>query len=432
MIGETAAASGAGRRSTGIPWWSVLLMIVVFYPPVLKPFAWLTGQAPWERGLTENVTEGSAMRQVQLALLGLVAIGRLGFRRKDQPVRAGPNVLGWLLIAFAALALASVLWSDERMLSVRRLVALAMVGLAAFAFRRMPGEEFLRLVFFTTFAALAFGLAREVAAGRFQPWDPTYRFQGMYSNANTFGWTCVLVLLSGFPLVRGLRRWWPRVVLVIPLACLLLTRSRTALAAFLGAALFYAFLSLLRTRPAAFVASLFLAATATVSVLWIGQTSSWLEDSIKLGRQESGMATFQGRTYIWEEARVFVRARPWLGYGYDVFWSADRMEEFARILGWRNQNGHSNYVDVLLGLGYIGLFAFVSLLGIGIWRACRVAVGSGNPADLFTATLLVFCALHGFLETTLVSPCFLTLLYMTAVVRLGFPADPPVGGRLIH
>ena len=78
-----------------------------------------------------------------------------------------------------------------------------------------------------------------------------------------------------------------------------------------------------------------------------------------------------------------------------------------------------------LGLGGIGLFIFVCILWVGIRRASRVAVESGNTADLFTATLLVFCALHGFLETTIVGPSFLTLLYMIAVVRLGFPAGAP-------
>jgi exopolysaccharide production protein ExoQ len=423
VMGGTAVAPVAGRRPTRTPWWSVLLMIVVFYPPVLKPFAWLTGQAPWEQGLTDAVGAGSPMREVQLTLLGLVAIGRLAFRRTGRSTRVAPNILGWLLVVFAGLILTSILWSDEPALSIRRLVGLAMVGLAAFAYRRMSGEEFLRLVFFTTLAALAFGLAREVAAGTFHPWDPGYRFKGTVSHPNVQGWTCALAVLSGLSIVHSLRQWWPALGLLFPLACLFLTRSRTSVAALLGAALFYAFLSLLRTRPAALAASLFLAATAVVSVVWIEQGSPLAESAISLGRQESDLVTFQGRTELWEDAFVYVQERPWLGYGYDVFWSADRIEEFSRTLGWMNQNGHSNYLDVLLGLGAIGLCAFVCVLGIGIWRASRVAIESGDTADLFTATLLVFCVLHGFLETTLVEPCFLTLLYITAVVRLGFGAN---------
>jgi exopolysaccharide production protein ExoQ len=431
VMGGTAAAPAATRRPTRTPWWSVLLMIVVFYPPVLKPFAWLTGQAQWERGLTRAVAEGNATREVQLVLLGLVAIGRLGFRRKDQSVPVGPNVLGWLLIVFAVLVMASALWSDEPVLSFRRLVALSMVGLAAFAYRRMPGEEFLRLVFFTTLAALAFALAKEVALGAFHPWDSAYRFRGTHSSPNAQGWTCALACLSGLSIVHGLRRWRPALALGFPLACLLLTRSRTSLAAFLGAALFYAFLSVLRTRPAVLVASLCLAATLAVSVVWIDQQSPVAENAFKLGRKDPGFEDLQGRRELWDEALPYVRARPWLGYGYDAFWTADRIEEFSRTLGWMNQNGHSNYLDVLLGLGYIGLIVFVCILGIGMWRASKGAVGSGNPADLFTATLLVFCALHGFLETTLIEPCFLFVLYTIAVVQLGFPAKAS-GKILVH
>jgi len=211
--------------------------------------------------------------------------------------------------------------------------------------------------------------------------------------------------------------------LLLPLACLLLTRSRTSLAAFLGAAFFYTFLSMLRTRRAAFAASLCLAGTALVSMVWIEQASSVAEDAIKLGRQDSDLATFQGRTELWQEVLVFARARPWFGYGYDVFWSRDRIEDFSRVFGWAPSNAHSLYLDMLLGIGGVGLAIFVCLLAAGIGRASSAAFHSRNVTDLFIATLLVFCVLHGFLETTLVGPSFLTFLFMTAVARLGFPAQ---------
>ena len=423
MTGETAAAPGARRRPTKVPWWSVLLMIVVFYPPMLKPFALLTGQAPWEREFTESVAEGSAMRQLQITLLGVVGIGLLVSRRRDAYSWVPPNILGGLSVVLAALILVSIVWSDEPLLSTRRLVALAMLGLAALAYRRMPGEEFLRLVFFTTLAALAFGLARELVRGTFHPWDPSYRFKGTLPHPNVQGWTCALAVLSGLSIVHGLRRWRWAVALLLPLACLLLTRSRTSLAAFLGAAFFYTFLSMLRTRRAAFAASLCLAGTALVSMVWIEQASSVAEDAIKLGRQDSDLATFQGRTELWQEVLVFARARPWFGYGYDVFWSRDRIEDFSRVFGWAPSNAHSLYLDMLLGIGGVGLAIFVCLLAAGIGRASSAAFHSRNVTDLFIATLLVFCVLHGFLETTLVGPSFLTFLFMTAVARLGFPAQ---------
>jgi O-antigen ligase len=407
-------------------------MIVVFYPPTLKPFAWLTGKAPWEFSLTDAVAEGGAMREIQLTLLGLVGLGRLAFRRAGQSARVAPNLLGWLLAVFAVLIVASVMWSDEPLLSVRRLGALIMVGLAAFAYRHMSGEETVHLVFFTTLAGLTFGLAKEVARGTFHPWDAYYRFTGTLWHPNLQGLNCALVLLSGLSLVHGLRRWRPGVALVFPLACLFLTRSRTSLAALFGAALFYAFLSLLRGRPLVLAASMCLAAAAAVSVAWIGQTSPMLEDTIKLGREDSELATFEGRTRIWEEALVLVRERPWLGYGYDVFWSPDRIDEFSRTLGWTFLGAHSTYLDMLLGLGVIGLLVFVCVLATGVWRASRVAVGSGNAADLFLAALLFFCVLYGFLETNLIGPSFLTFLYMTALVRLGFPTKAPAGATRVH
>jgi O-antigen ligase len=431
VMAGMAAAPAASRRPTRIPWWSVLLMIVVFYPPVLKPFGWLTGQAPWDVSI-DRVTEGDAMREVLLTFLGLVAIGRLVFRRTGRSTRVAPNTLGWLLVVFAVLILASVLWSDEPALAFRRRVAFGMIWLAAFAYRRMPGEEFLRLVFFTTLAALAFGVAKEVAHGTFHPWDPSYRFLGTLPTPNVQGLNCALVCLSGLSLVHALRRWGPALAQLFPLVCLFLTRSRTSVAALIGAALFYAFLALLRRRPVALAASLSLAAMVVVSVAWLGLSSPVVGTALKLGREHADVETLQGRTLVWEEARAFVRARPWLGYGHDAFWSRTRMEEFTRAVDWPIANAHSNYLDVLLGLGGIGLFVFVCILGIGMSRASKLAVGSGNPADLFIAALLAFCAVHSFLETTLIGPCFLSFLYLTSLVRLGFSNQALVAGARVY
>jgi exopolysaccharide production protein ExoQ len=402
-------------------------MVIVFYPPMRRPFAILTGEsAPWNKGFTETVAQGGPERELQLGLLGVVGIALIVARRKRRPVPIAPNGLGWLCGLFAGLAVASVLWSDDTAFTLRRVVAIAMVALAAFAYRRMAAEEVLRLVFCTTLAGIGFGLLKELAHGAFRPWDPTYRFTGTLPHPNLQGLNCALALLSGLALANAVRRWKLALVLAFPFACLLLTRSRTSLAAFFGAALFYVFLSMLRGRPLALAASLGLAATVTVSIVWVGQSSPLLEDTIKLGREHSGLSTFEGRTNIWQEAGPYIGARPWLGYGYDSFWSPDTIEDFSSALHWTIPNAHSDYLDMLLGLGGVGLCAFVLILGIGIWRASNLAVRSRHPFDLFSATLLVFCALHGFLETVIVGPAFLTFLYMTTVARLGFPDRAPV------
>lgn len=429
MMGERSSAPPATRRAPIVPWWSVVLMVIVFCPPMQRPFAFLSGEAsPWNRDFVEVVAEGGPMRKFQLALLGLVGLGLLVFRRTGKPGQVAPNALGWLFGAFAGLALASVMWSGEPALTFRRIIAITMVVLAAFAYRKMSGDEALRLVFFTTLAGLLFGFSREALLGRFRPWDPTYRFTGTLPHPNLQGLNCALVVLSGLAMVHAARRWKLALALIGPFAFLLLTRSRTSLAALLGAAVFYALLALLRGRPLALAASLCLAATMTVSAVWIGQSTRLLDSAIRLGRTEASLSTFEGRTDIWQEARAYIRARPWLGYGYDSFWSPKRIEEISESLGWTVPNAHSDYLDVLLGLGGIGLAVFVSVLGTGIQRASSAAARSRNAYDLFTAALLAFCILHGILETTIVGPSFLTLLYMIAVTRLGFPDRAPARG----
>jgi len=422
MMAKAAAGMAPGAQPARIPWWSVLLMIVVFYPPMLRPFALLGGPAPWERQYLDVVAEGNPMRQFQLILLGLAAVARLIFLVRRPAARIAINFLGVLAGIFAMLIAASTLWSESPALTMRRVVAFGLVGLAAFAYRTMSKEEFLRLIFFTTLAGLAFGLAKEGMKGTLQPWNADYRFTGTLTHPNVQAVNCALVFLSGLALVHELRRRWLAVALTVPAAALFLTRSRTSLAALLGAVLFYELLALLRSRPVALVASLCLAISAGLSILWLEQVTPVLHDAVRMGRQESDLATLQGRTYVWEEAGQYIRERPWLGYGYDAFWTAERIEEFTKAVDWPVINAHSEYVEVLLGLGRIGLLVFLCLIGIGIIRASKIAVEVNHSADLFTAALLLFCALHGLLETLFVGASFLTFLFALAVLRLGFPA----------
>jgi O-antigen ligase len=195
------------------------------------------------------------------------------------------------------------------------------------------------------------------------------------------------------------------------------------LGALIGAAVFYLVLALGRARPVTLAAVLCVATTAVLAVLWVEQGSSVVSDAFKLGRVEAEFDTLQGRTLLWQEARTFVRARPWLGFGHDSFWSPARMEQFTAAVRWPIQNAHSNYLDVLLGLGGIGLVVFICILWMSIWRASRLAVQSGKCSEFFIASLLAFLALHGLLETTLIGPSFLTFLFMTVIARLGFPGE---------
>jgi len=426
MTGMPLASEGARRPAT-TPWGAVLLVAVVFLIVEHSIFASAsTGPLASMQDYSATVTAGSGVRPVALIILALGAIGSIPHRNRRGLVRAAPNVLGWLMVGFALLALASALWSDNRMFTIRRLAAMATVAVAAVAYRRMPGDSFLRLVFLVTLGYLAAGLAREAMLGTFHPWNPGYRFSGTLS-PNIQGVNCALLFFSGLSLARarGRRRLALAFVLLLALFCLFLARSRTALGALVVAASFYAFLSLVRARPLLLWASLCLAASVAALAILVGQGSTALPEALELGRVDSDPATLTGRTQLWEECLSYARAKPWFGYGYDGFWFPDRIMEVSKAVRWPIRHAHSVYLEVMLGLGGFGLFTYVSIFALGIWRAAKVAFATGNAADLFVAALLVYCAVQGLLEPTVVTLSLLSFLCMTALARLGFPTHLP-------
>ena len=65
-------------------------------------------------------------------------------------------------------------------------------------------------------------------------------------------------------------------------------------------------------------------------------------------------------------------------------------------IGWSPYASHSVYIDLLLGLGIIGLLAYVMIYCVALARAHRCFIGSGNAGYALISALLVFCLLNGF------------------------------------
>jgi len=81
----------------------------------------------------------------------------------------------------------------------------------------------------------------------------------------------------------------------------------------------------------------------------------------KLNRNE----TLTGRTQIWGHVWEAIQNRPWLGYGFNSFWPTQaeltQFPEASSIwskLAWPAFHAHNGYLDLVLSLGILGVFAF--------------------------------------------------------------------------
>ncbi|MFC2168342.1 O-antigen ligase family protein [Acidobacteriota bacterium] len=74
-------------------------------------------------------------------------------------------------------------------------------------------------------------------------------------------------------------------------------------------------------------------------------------------------ANLTGRTEVWSQLLPFAMQRPIIGSGFGGFWTPG-----ARIF-FQISEGHSGYLDMLLGLGFAGIF----LISLFLFSSCRKA-----------------------------------------------------------
>jgi exopolysaccharide production protein ExoQ len=375
---------------------------------------------PSEDAIITGVTEGSLARRIALLSLGLVAIVNLVRHPANGRVRIN-SPLGWVLLGFAAWALLSVIWADDIALTFRRLVVFGILCIAAVAvLRRLLLRELILWIFFSTALFLAIGILAELFLGTFRPFASGYRFAGTL-HPNGQGINCALLLLSGVAVAdtEKHRRILFRACALLGFVFLILTASRTAAAAaMLALAVYLAVVCSRRTKLA------IACALSIVFCLLLLSLGDALLPSVKnaamLGRDDSTVDSFNGRTRIWEEVGYYIQRRPILGYGYGGFWTRRHITEVSATEKWAVPEGHSAYLDCLLNLGVVGLLAFVCALLGGVARSFAIHRASQAPAFAFSGAFLIFCVTHGLLESAILLSTLPIFLIASVLIELGF------------
>ncbi|MCL6650604.1 MAG: O-antigen ligase family protein, partial [Chloroflexi bacterium] len=323
-----------------------------------------------------------------------------------------------LLLALLALALLSTLWSVEPGVTLRRAVAFAAYALlGAVMGLRWSGRELVErllwLVLFVLAASLFFQLA---LPGLARMGDGSWR--GAFAHKNVLGQMsafAVLVLLLAWRHRLAAR---PLLVVALALAFLFLLFARSATSLLVTLAVAAGFLLTGRgamplLAKAAFVA--FAGAGLALAGLWVVLAP---EEVVELlGRD----LTLTGRWPLWELVLSRVAERPWLGYGFHALFTVPAFADYVLLtLGWNAPNAHSGYLEVALGLGWIGLALTLALLAQAGLRALR-ALGSTDPLAGEAALLFLVAYLaRNLVESELLLQTHLSWLVLVALlVRTG-------------
>ena len=129
-------------------------------------------------------------------------------------------------------------------------------------------------------------------------------------------------------------------------------------------------------------------------------------------------STLTGRTDIWAGLLPDVMRQPFLGYGFSSFWTSPRI--YQHNIG----EAHNGYLEVCLGLGFVGLIPTVMFLLSGTRKAVTLLRKDYDWATLCIC-FLVMTVVHNITESSF--PLLTTHLTAT-VLFLSVSLPRPIGG----
>jgi exopolysaccharide production protein ExoQ len=375
--------------------------------------------------LADNAAGSSAIRQISL-----LALGAIGFMLLLMPSREPFVVNRWLLAMITAvgtLMILSALWADDSALSLKRSAQPPLLAIAAAGFvKHLRPRQFYLFVVAVTSGVLLFGFVATCANGTFLQ-TPAYRFGGTL-HPNFQGVNCAALCLASLALLCEPRcrdggfNWQWLIPLVIGLAFLYLTRSRTTSFALVAAfaAFFIVKAPLARTLVVILIAALL---TPALGVLWLDAESNMSDlmfSVVQMGRDDDiqKATSLTGRIPIWRHVLSDISARPLLGHGCGAFWTPQRVWEYSFIHDWQFTHAHSAYLETLLNNGAIGL----ALGLIVVVSAARMAIlGFQRTDDVgfrFVFAVLTMALIHGFVDSNFVVVGFASFLVLMCIFHI--------------
>lgn len=343
--------------------------------------------------------------------------------------RPGRALLGLLrepfLVALAAVAALSLLWSVAPDQTSRRIVAIGLSTLCGVALGSRWRWAQLVEITAITFAIMAIlSLILGVGApsvGRMTELFPG-AWRGLWIEKNTFGGMMAFAALNFaaaamFQPRRGLF-WWGMTALAVVM--LGLSTSKTSLVALMLGGSGFCFVLLARRGGATAVIVTWLAVAAVVAL----GAAVLLQPDLFLSLLGKD-ATLTGRTKIWEAVWRLIQQRPLLGYGYSAVWSDDTgwgpLQWVIKQAGFKPEHAHNSWLEQWLGLGLVGLVAW-SLFYVSTLAKTAWAVFTNKGALLVFPFLIVFSLMSLTESVVMIYNDMRWVLFVAYAIRLSIPS----------
>lgn len=313
------------------------------------------------------------------------------------------RMLNPFLLLFVALAFASIVWSIDASLTLRRLIRLGTIFLVCLSFVLMAwhARRFQNVVrpilTLMLLGSLIFGLLfptlaihQEASAELIGAWH------GLANHKNGFGAIASITLILWFHAwLTSEVRFLPAMIGgMIAVTCLVLARSSTALATTIAVVLLL--LVLLRSPQSLrsyipyfvvlLVATLLIYALAILNLI-PGMGTLLAPITALTGKD----MTFTGRTEIWSIITEHIRLHPFFGSGYGAYWTSGPVvgtESYAfveRMNSFYPGSAHNGYLEIVNDLGWVGLMCVIGYIGVQVRQSLQLLQIDRHQATLYLA-----------------------------------------------
>ncbi len=230
-------------------------------------------------------------------------------------------------------------------------------------------------------------------------------FTGIFHHKNTLGAVlCMASLCFSYLILKSTSRWPFVILLLSVLPVLLFSRSTTSLVLYVYILTMPFVYLLCRQQSFRWVIgiSLICAGISIVMLLEIFELSL-----IDIGLEMAGKGRdINGRTSLWAIALARFSENPWLGVGYQSFWTA---EQFSTDVNWVHgfledsvNHFHNAWLEALVGLGILGTAAMAV---VPVTLICVLLPGlfgaHGSPINMVGIYFSVLVLIRSNLEISL-------------------------------
>ena len=301
------------------------------------------------------------------------------------------------LLALIAFCAASVLWSLSPATSLLGGARLLLLAASILIAQERHGRSVARIFLLTCGTILMANLLARAAPGlSIMTGTLAGAFRGLTDHKNTLGQFCGLTLafvLAGLYEARGRRQIYALGGLLGALVLTVaITQSATALVLCATATALFLLVGLaLRTGLPLFVGILGVGLLAAVAAAFLAGALNPFE---ALGRD----TTLTGRAEIWAFVEIYMRQRPWLGFGYRAFPLADllRIDPRWGLDSYIVGSTHNAYLAIVTEIGFAGLAVYTAWL---VHFATRYFPRHGRADQLRAAMVLGVYLVSGLSES---------------------------------